>query len=96
MGLSEETVEEFREGKAQLTVELYYLPNVRIHSQYRYLNQLDTIMIPLDGRHAYRSLVFGLTNAVPAAGALNYDNNEMIANTLAANNICMPGETALD
>ncbi len=70
--MSELTYEEYRTGTTGMILELVYSNPIRIHSFYRFFANLDSIVIPLDGRHAITSPIFGRANGQSTAGSLHY------------------------
>jgi hypothetical protein len=87
--LSEDSYLEYQTSSEMMIMELFYAPRVRIHSFYKYFSNLDSILIPLDGRHAATNAVFGRTNNNNTAGALHYDNIPDIREWVETQNICV-------
>lgn len=86
--LSDNSYSEMIESPEMMIMELFYAPRVRIHSFYKYFANLDSIIIPLDGRHASTYAVFGRTNAKNTAGSLHYDNVPDIRAWVESQGIC--------
>jgi hypothetical protein len=86
--MSEATYRYYRESDAVVALEIRYDHPVRVHSIYKYFSGIDTIVIPLVGRHANVNAVFGMIDGVPTAGALHVDSPDKILDYLAANGLC--------
>ncbi|HLF89453.1 MAG TPA: hypothetical protein VI451_10940 [Anaerolineales bacterium] len=87
--ISDETYAEYQDSSEMMIMELFYAPRVRIHSFYKYFSDLDSIIIPLDGRHAQTNAIFGRTNNASTAGALHYDQIPEIRAFIEEQGICI-------
>lgn len=87
--LSDDSYAEYQTNSEMMIMELFYAPRVRIHSLYKYFSNLDSIVIPLDGRHASTNAIFGRTNNNNTAGALHYDGIPQIRAWVEAQGICV-------
>lgn len=96
LSLSEATYADYQTHPKMMTLELHYAEDVRVHTGTIYFSNVNTLIIPLDGRHAQVGAVFGRTDAGdPAAGSLIVDNTSVIAKQLSAAGLCeMPNETS--
>ena len=92
--MSVQTWEDYQTRNDTMTLVLSYPEIVRIHSTYKYFSGVDTLIVPLDGRHSKTNAVFGLTAEVPSAGALHIENTNNLSEYLNSNNICQPAVTA--
>lgn len=88
LSMSDLTYEEYQTSPSMMVIELRYDPPTRIHSLYKFYKNIDTIVIPLDGRHASTNAVFGQLRGNMIAGSLHVDSMEPIVNTLAEEGIC--------
>jgi hypothetical protein len=89
LSLSEATYQDYQTHPGMMTLELHYPQAVRIHSSTIYFSNVDTLIIPLDGRHASLGAIFGRTKAGdPAAGSLIVENTPQIARHLDAAGLC--------
>lgn len=87
--LSEETYQEYQKSSNMMVIELFYAPRVRIHSFYKYFSNLDSIVIPLDGRHANTNAIFGRVNDLSTAGALHFEGIPDIREYIEEQAICV-------
>ncbi|MCB9135721.1 MAG: hypothetical protein H6636_09860 [Anaerolineales bacterium] len=87
--LSEDTYQEYQDTSEMMIIELFYAPRVRIHSFYKYFSNLDSIVVPLDGRHASTYAVFGRVNNTNTAGSLHFDNVPQIRVWIETQGICV-------
>lgn len=88
LSMSDSTYAEYQTNPTMLVIELMYSPPTRIHSFYKFYKNVDTIVIPLDGRHASTNAVFGYHLGNMIAGSLHVDSMEPILNALAEEGIC--------
>ncbi len=86
--MSDETYVEYQTTTVMMIMELHYAPRVRIHSFYKYFSNLDSIVIPLDGRHANTHAIFGRTNSKNTAGSLHYSDLPQILDLVETQGIC--------
>ncbi|MFQ5615046.1 MAG: hypothetical protein ACE5GO_01070 [Anaerolineales bacterium] len=87
--ISEETYEDYQRNTQMMIMELYYSQQVRIHSFYKYFSNLDSIIIPLDGRHAKTNAIFGRSNNFNTAGSLHFDDIPAIREHVENQGICI-------
>jgi hypothetical protein len=71
-----------------VTLELVYAEPIRIHLPNMYFTNITSLLIPLDGRYADSSIVFGLINDIPAGGSLHVTTNQPIRDYLADTGLC--------
>jgi len=88
LSLSDETYTEYLDSPEMMILELFYAPRVRIHSSYKYFSDLDSIIIPLDGRHAKTNAIFGRRNDKNTAGSLHFDHVPEILQLIELQGIC--------
>jgi hypothetical protein len=86
--LSDITYQDYQNHQEMMILELFYSQPVRIHSIYKFFSDLDSIVIPLDGRHAATGAVFGRSNNLNTAGALHYDEIPAIREFIESQGIC--------
>jgi hypothetical protein len=89
LSLSADTYVEYQDSSEMMIMELFYAPRARIHSLYKYFSNLDSIVIPLDGRHASTYAIFGRINNNNTAGSLHFDNLPDIRAWVEAQGICV-------
>jgi hypothetical protein len=88
LSMSEITYQEYQTSPSVLVVEIFYSPLIRIHSRYKFFGSVDTLVIPLVGRHAYTNPVFGRTNDFPVAGSLHVESTTPILEYIQERGIC--------
>jgi hypothetical protein len=57
--MSEVTYDYYQMSGDALVLEFMYNPSVRVHSARRFFNNVNTLVVPLDGRHSNLYAVFG-------------------------------------
>lgn len=95
LSLSEATYQEYQSRSNTKVIEFYYPEPVRVHNPSRFFSSVDTLIIPLEGRHAQTNAVFGQNSGVPAAGSLHIDSTERFEQYLQNQKIC-PAERSND
>jgi hypothetical protein len=88
LSLSEATYQEYQDSPTMLVVELSYDPVVRIHSFYKFFKNVDTIIIPLDGRHASSNSIFGRVRELSVAGSFHVESLQLVTTALGEQGIC--------
>lgn len=88
LSLSDVTFEEYHTSDQMVVLELYYDPPVRIHSHYKFMKNIDTIIIPLEGRHAQYNTIFGRLGEYIAAGSFHFKTMAPIVDAVQAAGLC--------
>ena len=88
LSLSDATYEEYQISPHMMTLEVFYDPPVRIHSQYRFFSGIDTLVVPLDGRHAKYHVVFGRAGDVTGPGSFPLATAPLIRAYLEQEGVC--------
>jgi hypothetical protein len=88
LSLSDATWEEYQTSDQVVVLELYYDPPVRIHSSYKFMKNIDTIVIPLVGRHAEHNTMFGRLGDYIAAGSFHFKTMAPIEDAVQAQGLC--------
>lgn len=88
LSMSDETYEEYKTTSIMMVIELSYNPPVRIHSFYKFFKNVDTLIIPLDGRHASTNTIFGRLREYMIPGSMHVDSMQPILDALAQEGIC--------
>jgi hypothetical protein len=88
LNMSDETYQDYQTSPAVMVVELSYDPPARIHSQYAYFKGVNTLIIPLDGRHVSSNPVFGRTRDITNSGSYHVESTEPIVIALQEQGIC--------
>ena len=88
LSLSDATWEEYQTSDNVVVLILAYDPPVRIHSSYKFMKRIDTIVIPLVGRHAQYSTLFGRMGDYIAAGSFHFKTMAPIEEALQTQGLC--------
>lgn len=88
LSLSDATWEEYQTSDEVVVLIMAYDPPVRIHSSYKFMKSIDTIVIPLVGRHAQYNTLFGRMGDYIAAGSFHFTTMAPIEETLQAQGLC--------
>ena len=86
--LSVETYDYYRTSDSVMVLELFYTYQVRVHSFYKFFSNLDSIIIPLDGRHSKTDAIFGRSNGPSTAGSLHYMSMPDVRVYIESQGIC--------
>ena len=88
LSLTTPTYEYYQNDPNVVTLELVYAEPVRIHIPNMYFTNITSLVIPLIGRYADSSIVFGLINGVPAGGSIHVASNQAIIDYLTSMRLC--------
>jgi hypothetical protein len=88
LSLSDATYAEYHTSDQVVVLEAYYDPPVRIHSYYKFMKNIDTIVIPLVGRHSQYHTLFGRLGEFTAAGSFHFDSMAPIEEAVRAQGLC--------
>jgi hypothetical protein len=88
LSLSDATYLDYQTHPDMMTLEMTYAPPVRVHSNTKYFSNVDTLIIPLVGRHAQYNTVFGRYNDEINAGSFHLESTAQMTEYLAAQGIC--------
>ena len=88
LSLSDVTWEEYQTSDEVVVLILAYDPPVRIHSSYKFMKRIDTIVIPLVGRHAQDNTLFGRMGDYIAAGSFHFKTMAPIEEAVQAQGLC--------
>jgi hypothetical protein len=88
LSMSDITYAEYQTSPNMMVMELPYDPPARIHSFYRFFKNFDTLIIPLDGRHAATNAVFGLMMGNIEAGSMHVATTQPILDVLEREGLC--------
>ena len=88
LSLSEATYQEYQSNPQWMTLELGYAEPFRVHSPYKFFSHINTIIIPLEGRHAITNAIFGRRGDLPAAGSFHVKTTAPLVEYLAVNGLC--------
>lgn len=88
LSMSDVTYEEYQNNSTMMVLEMTYDPPVRIHSFYKFYKRLDSIIIPLEGRHAAYNSVFGRFRGNTLAGSLHVETIDNLVAALGEQGLC--------
>jgi hypothetical protein len=88
LSMSDATYDEYHTSSEMMVLELGYDPPERLHSFYKFFKSFDTLVIPLDGRHASFDTVFGRFRTNTLAGSFHVEDTTKIMTTLADQDLC--------
>ena len=88
LSLSAATYQDYQTHPQMMALELFYAPAVRVHSPYKFFSKVDSIIIPLQGRHAQTNAVFGRYRSFPAAGSFHIKTTAPLVDYLTAQGLC--------
>ena len=88
LSLSEITYEEYQSHPGTMVLELFYASKIRIHSRYMFFSNVDTLIIPLDGRHAQTNAIFGRMNDYISVGSIHVKTTIPLVEYLSVEGIC--------
>ncbi|GAB4569068.1 MAG: hypothetical protein Fur0017_13340 [Anaerolineales bacterium] len=88
LNLTDETFKYFQTSDLMLLLELHYDEPQRIHSYSPFFSNFDTLLIPLDGRHAEKTILFSLVNGKPSGGSFHLETYAPLLAYIENNNLC--------
>jgi hypothetical protein len=88
LSLSEQTYQDYQDHPDMMVLELLYAQPLRVHSAYKFFSKVDTVIIPLEGRHAQTNAVFGRWQTRPAAGSFHIGSTTPLVEYLATQGLC--------
>ena len=88
LSLSEATYEEYQTSPKAKVIEFYFPEPVRVHNASRFFSNVDTLIIPLEGRHALTNAVFGQNDGVTTGGSLHIESTERFNQYLHNQKVC--------
>jgi hypothetical protein len=88
LSMSDETYAAYQADPTMLVVFMHYAGPVRVHSLYKYFSNVDTLIVPLEGRHASSNPVFGLNSGIASAGALHIATTDPLSQYLNSTGLC--------
>jgi len=96
--MSGNTYRDYRTHPKMMALELTYPKPIRIHTDTFYFSNVKTLIIPLEGTHAYTNAVFGRTDlGRTSMGALHVESFAPLVEYLQTEGICpRAGDAASD
>jgi hypothetical protein len=88
LNLTDETFQYFQSSDLMLLLELNYDEPQRIHSYSPFFSNFDTLLIPLDGRHSEKTILFSLVNGKPSGGSFHLVTYDPLKSYIEENDLC--------
>ena len=88
LNLTDDTFEYYRSNELMMLLEMHYDEPQRIHSFSPFFSNFDTLLIPLDGRHAEKTILFSLINGKPSGGSFHLGTYDPLLNYMEENDLC--------
>lgn len=88
LNLTDETFQYFQTSDLMMLLELRYDEPQRIHSFSPFFSNFDTLLIPLDGRHSEKVILFNLVNGKPSGGSFHLETFEPLVSYIESNDLC--------
>lgn len=92
LSLTDATHLDYQTGTDAMILELFYDEPQRIHSTSPFFSGFDSLLIPLDGRHAAANTIFSLVRGKPSGGSFHVETFEPLREYLQAHDICVKSE----
>ena len=88
LSLSEVVYEQYQTSPDVMILELSYTSPVRLHSPTKFFSSIDTLIVPLDGRYAEFSVVFGRRGEVSAPGSFHIETIAPLMEYMESEGLC--------
>ena len=88
LNLSDDTFQYFQSSDLMMVLELHYDEPQRIHSFSPFFSNFDTLLIPLDGRHSEKNIMFSLVNGKPSGGSFHLTSFASVLSYIESKEIC--------
>ena len=88
LNLTDETFEYYQTSDLMMILELHYDQPQRIHSFSPFFSNFDTLLIPLDGRHAEKNIIFSLVTGKPSGGSFHLETFAPVLSYIDSNDLC--------
>lgn len=88
LSMSEITYQDYQTHPKMMSIQAFYAPPVRVHSNVKFFSNVTTLIIPLDARHSASNAVFGRNQSYPVAGSLHVENTNLLTEYLVAEGLC--------
>lgn len=89
LNLSDQTHSDYLTNPGVMVLELYYAVPVRVHSHSPFFSNINSLIIPLDGRFADEDSVFGLINDKPTGGSFHVESTREITDYVTQRSLCI-------
>lgn len=88
LNLTDETFQYYQSSGLMMLIELHYSEPQRIHSFSPFFSNFDTLLIPLDGRHAEKNIIFSLIKGKPSGGSFHLETFAQTLSYIENNGLC--------
>ncbi len=88
LNLTDETFEYFQSSELMVLLELHYDEPQRIHSFSPFFSNFTTLLIPLDGRHSDKNIMFSLVRDKPSGGSFHLKTFEPLVSYIQSSGLC--------
>lgn len=88
LNLTDETHEYYRTSDLVMVLELHYDEPQRIHSFSPFFSNFNALLIPLDGRHAEKNIMFSLIQDNPSGGSFHLATFAAVVSYIENNDLC--------
>lgn len=86
--MSDDSYAYYQTSDDVVVLEFHYSPNVRIHSSVAFFKNVDTLVMPLAGRHSSTRAIFGRTLGISTAGSFHISTLQSLINYLENEGLC--------
>ena len=86
--MSGNTYHEYQTNPKMVVLELNYDPEIDVHWFYRFYRNVDTLVIPLLGRHANINAIFGRVGRAPATGSVIVNTTAPLFDYVQGHDLC--------
>ncbi|NWF65587.1 MAG: hypothetical protein HXY38_14925 [Chloroflexi bacterium] len=88
LNLTDETFLYYQTNDRLMLLEFHYDEPQRIHSFSPFFSNFDALLIPLDGRHAEKDIIFSLVRGKPSGGSFHLETFDAVLSYIENNNLC--------
>lgn len=88
LSMSDATYQDYQTHPKMMSIQAFYAPPVRVHSNVKFFSNVTTLIIPLDARHSASNAVFGRNQTYPVAGSLHVESTALLTEYLVAEGLC--------
>lgn len=88
LNLTDETFQYYQTSDLMMLLELHYEESQRIHSFSPFFSNFDALLIPLDGRHAEKTIIFSLVKGKPSGGSFHLTTFDPVMEYIESAGLC--------
>lgn len=88
LSMSEATWNYYVLGEESQVLEYRFDPSETLHSYFRFFKNFDTLIVPLEGRHANANPVFGLKGGLILPGSFRIESNARLLEIVREYRLC--------